>query len=101
MPQIATGSYVGDGTDGRPIITGLSGALVLVSVLPVIIGVLADGQVNKTPGMAGKTVQSDFSASAVAVAIVGADFTVDGPAATVGCNMNSAGVAYEWVAWSE
>lgn len=103
MPQIEAGSYLGDGTDGRPIITDLSGTL-----LRVDIGMEDGGTGGQVPIMKTRTMPGteflDFDGTPAGgttpgVTISGADFIVDD---TLTANqLNTIGMLYHWTAWSE
>ena len=92
----ATGTYVGDGTDGRLITTGLSGTIRSVVVKNRHGGSFAfkdntmSGAVASEPG---------GSINPVGVTFSGANFLVDFPSA-FGIDVNTVGFPYFWVAFS-
>jgi Peptidase family C25 len=95
--QMATGSYVGDGTTGRQI-TGLSFA-------PDAVLIKADATahaVMRTSTMGAGNVSKDTSASTVITSITDRITSLDTNGFTVGTDttVNANAVVYYWTAWS-
>lgn len=99
--QISTGSYVGDGTDGRIIPTGNSGAS-----KQVVINRIGPAAIIGSPtSFAFLKTESDLLDSCAefatkplgGITFSGADFIVDASAG----NANNVGESYNWTAWSE
>ena len=99
--QIATGSYVGDGTDGRTIPTGLSGLLRTLDVHYSATGGAALATKNDNmPGTTLTYLAGDAASEASGVSgltFSGPNFIVD--ESTSG--LNTLGATFAWTAWSE
>jgi len=106
--MLATGTYVGDGTDGRVISTGLTGTIRSVELMirdqsPAYVG---NALMEKTDTMPGDSyVQAVVSPlfiglpGAFGIALgPAADFTVN--ASSVSSQSNLFGIVYHWVAFS-
>lgn len=90
--MLKTGSYPGDGTNDRLILTGLIGTLRYVRVTEY--GFNRE-PVFKSDTMPGKQTKGTFSGEANFIAFVGVNFTVDNFP-----QVNSVGLTYHWVAFS-
>ena len=97
--QIATGSYVGNGTDARRIVTGLSGNVRAVWVVSGthIIGSQTENGIWWSNMMAGECLCIDVGLqTSSGLRPNGADFEVD--TASPQKDLNGGGVDYYWIA---
>lgn len=95
---ISTGTYIGDGTNDKKIVTGLSGNLRKVNIWRAA----SPAKSDKTDLMTGKDFYLGPSTGLITtgsgIAFVGADFTVDFTG--VGTALNASTETYFWVAFS-
>ena len=106
--MIATGTYVGDGTDNRLIVTGLSGAIRAVHIEGFQpddpFTVYSHWSTRKDDTMIAKQAvfQSNGSSADVIdeIAFVGANFTVDALNMNLPAAPGVGASTYHWTAWS-
>lgn len=99
--MIATGSYTGDGTNGRVIATGLPG---LLKFARVVGGLLGGGTpeaikyAGMSPGFPAGFVLTSGSLFGTGFTLAGSTFIIDDTG--TGGNLNAVGVDYYWIAGS-
>jgi len=98
--QIATGTYTGDGTDGRRITTGMSGLIrgVMLQRMNNDAGFWKFDAMSPGPGINVRV--GDGVINPNQLTFSGPDFIVD-VTGSIPTGYNALGVDYAWMAWSK